>query len=113
TAIAIREPVAVPRASEDAGRGQHDASKLLAALRAALPLAKPAKTVGTDVPYVAPPPGAGPGAKSTAAPKPALPPGGVSYVPPGGPQPPAPAATAAAPATGPEITIFITDVDLF
>jgi len=122
TAIALREPVAIPKGSEDAARGQHDAPKLLMALRGAYPTSKPSKMVGTDMPFVAPPPGAGPGAKpapsSAAPPRPsAQAPGTVTYVPPGGPVKPAvpqaPSPSAAVAAAGPEIAIFLTDVDLF
>ena len=38
--ISIREAVVIPRRTQDAARGQHDASRLLGALRLELPRAK-------------------------------------------------------------------------
>lgn len=69
--LQLREPAALPKASEDTARGQHEAKLLLRTLRAELPRLKPGKTVGAE------------------------------------------AAPAATPATGPEVALFVTDVDLF
>ena len=47
--VELREAATVPRSTEDATRGQHRASELLAALNASLPGLKVQKLVGADV----------------------------------------------------------------
>jgi predicted Zn-dependent protease len=48
--IELREPIALPKATEDVARGQHDARALLVQLRSKLPTLRAVKTVGGAVP---------------------------------------------------------------
>jgi hypothetical protein len=43
--IELREPIALPKATEDAARGQHDARGLLVQLRSKLPTLRAVKVV--------------------------------------------------------------------
>ena len=51
--IELREPIALPKATEDVARGQHDARALLVQLRSKLPTLRAVKIVGGTAPAAA------------------------------------------------------------
>lgn len=53
--IELREPIALPKATEDVSRGQHDARSLLVQLRSKLATLRAVKLVGTAPPTAGPP----------------------------------------------------------